>query len=146
MKDLFGCEVGLSDHTAGIGAAVAAVAHGAIIIEKHFTLSREDGGVDSAFSLEPDEFESLVIETEIAWHSLGSIVYGGSEDEQKSKVFRRSLYIAEDMMAGEVFTKTNLRIIRPGGGLPPKYFDQFVGKKIKKSAFTGQPVTWDLIN
>ena len=145
MKDLFGCEVGLSDHTAGIGVAVAAVAHGATVIEKHFTLSRADGGVDSAFPLEPDEFKSLVVETEIAWQSLGSVVYGGTDDEEKSKVFRRSLYIAEDMRAGEVFTEVNLRIIRPGGGLPPKYYEQFIGKKIKNSACKGQPVTWDLI-
>ena len=145
MKDLFGCEVGLSDHTAGIGAAVAAVAHGASIIEKHFTLSREDGGVDSAFSLEPDEFESLVIETEIAWYSLGDVVYGGTDSEEKSRIFRRSLFIAEDMKAGEIFTDANLRIIRPGSGLPPKYYDQFIGKKIKHSAFKGQPVSWDLI-
>ena len=145
MKKLFDCEVGLSDHTAGIGVAVAAVALGATVIEKHFTLSRADGGVDSAFSLEPDELKSLVIETEIAWKSLGSVIYGGTDSEEKSKVFRRSLYIAEDMNAGEVFTKHNLRIIRPGGGLPPKYYDQFIGKKIKNSASKGQPITWDLI-
>jgi pseudaminic acid synthase len=146
MKDLFGCEVGLSDHTTGIGVAVAAVAHGATVIEKHFTLSRADGGVDSAFSLEPDEFKSLVVETEKAWHSLGSVVYGGTDSEEKSKIFRRSLYIAEDMKAGEVFTEVNLRIVRPGGGLPPKYLERFIGKKIKNSACKGQPVTWDLIN
>ncbi|MDC1418111.1 pseudaminic acid synthase [Candidatus Thioglobus sp.] len=145
MKNLFGCEVGLSDHTAGIGVAVAAVALGATVIEKHFTLSRADGGVDSAFSLEPDELKSLVIETEIAWKSLGSVVYGVTDSEEKSKMFRRSLYIAEDMKAGEVFTEVNLRIVRPGAGLPPKYYEQFIGKKIKNSAYKGQPITWDLI-
>ena len=145
MRELFDCEVGLSDHSNGIGVALAAVALGASVIEKHFTLSRADGGVDSAFSLEPNELKSLVIETEIAWKSLGSVVYGGTDSEEKSKVFRRSLYIAEDMNAGEVFTKHNLRIIRPGGGLPPKYFNQFIGKKIKNSASKGQPITWDLI-
>ena len=145
MRQLFDCEVGLSDHTAGIGVAVAAVAHGATVIEKHFTLSRADGGVDSAFSLEPDELKSLVIETEIAWKSLGSVVYGVTDSEEKSKMFRRSLYIAEDMKAGEVFTEVNLRIVRPGAGLPPKYYEQFIGKKIKNSAYKGQPITWDLI-
>ena len=145
MRDLFGCEVGLSDHTIGIGVAVAAVAHGATVIEKHFTLSRADGGVDSAFSLEPDELKSLVVETEIAWQSLGCVVYGGTDSEEQSKVFRRSLYIAEDMKAGEIFTEVNLRIVRPGRGLPPKYYKQFIGKKIKNSVSKGQPVTWDLI-
>ena len=145
MRNLFGCEVGLSDHTTGIGVALAAVAHGASVIEKHFTLSRADGGVDSAFSLEPDELKSLVLETEVAWQSLGSIVYGGTESEEKSKVFRRSLYIAEDIKAGEVFTEVNLRIVRPGMGLAPKYYENFIGKKIKSSAYKGQPVTWDLI-
>ncbi len=146
MRNLFKCEVGLSDHTLGIGVAVAAVAHGASVIEKHFTLSRSDGGVDSTFSLEPDELKSLVIETEIASQSLGSVVYGVTDSEEKSKVFRRSLYIAEDMKAGDTFTKDNLRIVRPGGGLPPKYYNQFINKKINSSAIKGQPITWDLIN
>ena len=100
MRELFNCEVGLSDHTMGLGTAVAAVAHGATVIEKHFTLNRSDGGVDSAFSLEPDEMQQLVIETERAWQSLGKVTYGPTEAEKESLKFRRSLYIAKDMKKG----------------------------------------------
>ena len=145
MQELFGCEVGLSDHTIGVGASIAAVAHGATVIEKHFTLSRADGGVDSAFSLEPDELESLVIETERAWQSLGDVVYGGTSSEVKSKIFRRSLYVAEDMVAGEIFTENNLKIIRPGIGLPPKYYEQFLGRKVSMNVSKGTAVNWELI-
>lgn len=145
MRKLFDCEVGLSDHTMGIGVSVAAVAHGAVVIEKHFTLSRADGGVDSSFSLEPNELESLVIETERAWQALGAVVYGGTESEEKSKFFRRSLYVAEDMAAGEVFTKENLKIIRPGKGLSPKYYEQFLGQKIAVDVKKGTAVSWDLV-
>ena len=145
MQELFGCEVGLSDHTIGIGASIAAVAHGATVIEKHFTLSRADGGVDSAFSLEPDELESLVIETERAWQSLGDVVYGGTSSEVKSKIFRRSLYVAEDMVIGEIFTENNLKIIRPGIGLPPKYYEQFLGRKVRMNVSKGTAVNWELI-
>jgi pseudaminic acid synthase len=146
MRELFGCEIGLSDHTMGVGASVAAVAHGATVIEKHFTLSRADGGVDSSFSLEPGELEMLVIETERAWQSLGAVSYGCSGNEIKSSVFRRSLYIAEDMNAGDIFTKINLRIVRPGKGLAPKYYEEFLGKKIGASAKKGTPVCWDLLH
>jgi len=145
MRELFDCEVGLSDHTMGIGVSVAAVAHGAVVIEKHFTLSRADGGVDSSFSLEPNELESLVVETKRAWQSLGTVVYGGTESEEKSKFFRRSLYVAEDMAVGEVFTKKNLKIIRPGKGLPPKYYEQFLGQKITIDVKKGTAVSWDLV-
>ena len=145
MQELFGCEVGLSDHTIGIGASIAAVAHGATVIEKHFTLSRADGGVDSAFSLEPNELESLVIETERAWQSLGDVVYGGTSSEVKSKIFRRSLYVAEDMVIGEIFTENNLKIIRPGIGLPPKYYEQFLGRKVRMDVSKGTAVNWELI-
>jgi N-acetylneuraminate synthase len=120
MRDLFECEVGLSDHTLGIGAAVAAVALGASVIEKHFTLSRADGGVDSTFSLEPAELESLVIETGRAWQALGEIRYGPSAAEVKARARRRSLYIATDMAAGDELTPDNLRRVRPGLGLAPK--------------------------
>ena len=144
MRELFGCEVGLSDHTMGVGAAVAAVAHGATVIEKHFTLNRADGGVDSAFSMEPEEMKQLVIETERAWQSLGSINYGPTEAEKPSLVYRRSLYISKNMKKGEKFTKENLRIIRPGMGLPPKYFDLILGKKVKKDVCKGTPVSWNL--
>ena len=145
MKKLFNCEVGLSDHTLGIGAAVAAVAVGASVIEKHFTLSRADGGVDSAFSLEPSELSSLVSETKRAFQALGDISYGATEAEKSSRSRRRSLYIGENMKAGEVLTAKNLRRIRPGNGLLPKYYDKLLGKKIKFDTPKGTPVSWDLI-
>ncbi|MCL5781238.1 MAG: pseudaminic acid synthase [Firmicutes bacterium] len=144
MQELFGCEVGLSDHTMGIGVAVAAVALGATVIEKHFTLSRADGGVDAAFSLEPNEMRQLVEETKRAWQALGKINYGPSESEKKSLQFRRSLYVVKDMAAGEEFTPENLRSIRPGLGLSPKYYDILIGKKVKKAVKRGTPVSWDL--
>jgi sialic acid synthase SpsE len=130
----------------GIGASVAAVAHGASVIEKHFTLRRADGGVDSTFSLEPEELHSLVIETERAWQSLGKVKYGIScENENKSKVFKRSLYISADIMAGDILTPDNLRCIRPGMGVSPKYYDIFLGRKVNKSVKKGTPVDWTLI-
>ncbi|GIN74766.1 pseudaminic acid synthase [Bacillus sp. J14TS2] len=144
MRELFGCEVGLSDHTLGSGVAVASVAMGATVIEKHFTLSRAEGGVDSAFSLEPEEFRTLVVETKRAWQAIGKIQYGPTEDEEKSRQFRRSLYITQDMKAGDTFTKENLRAIRPGAGLSPKYIDLLLGKKISKDASAGTPLSWDL--
>jgi pseudaminic acid synthase len=145
MRDLFACQVGLSDHTMGNGAAVAAVALGATVIEKHFTLRRADGGVDSAFSLEPEELKALVTETERAWQSLGGVNYGPVEAEKKSLVFRRSLYVAEDMKAGEAFTAKNLRAVRPGLGLAPKWFDTLIGKRIRRDAPKGTPVSWELL-
>jgi len=145
MRELFNCEVGLSDHTMGVGASIAAIAHGATVIEKHFTLSRADGGVDSAFSLEPHELESLVIETEQAWQSLGDVVYGGTQSEDKSRIFRRSLYVAQDIKAGDIFTEENLRIVRPGLGLSPKYYEQFLGRKACKDAKRGAAADWDLV-
>jgi N-acetylneuraminate synthase len=145
MRELFGCEVGLSDHTIGIGAAVAAVAHGATVIEKHFTLSRADGGVDSAFSMEPAELKMLVVETERAWQSLGGVVYGPDKDEQKSLVFRRSLYVAEDMKAGDVFTRENLRCVRPGLGLAPKYYEVLLGKRVNRDVKKGTGVEWGMV-
>jgi pseudaminic acid synthase len=146
LRALFRCEVGLSDHTMGVGVAVAAVAHGATIIEKHFTLSRADGGPDSSFSLEPAELESLVLETGRAWQSLGRITYGPTEAETKSLVFRRSIYIAEDMKAGEAFTLRNLRIVRPGNGLHPRHYEQLLGKRILRDTPKGTPATWDLLS
>ena len=146
MRQLFKCEVGLSDHTMGVGVAVAAVAHGATVIEKHFTLRRADGGVDSAFSLEPEEMKALVIETERAWRSLGKVNYGPTEAEKASMVFRRSLYIAKDMIKGDVLTEKNLCIIRPGLGLPPKYFEVLLGKKVNRDVKKGMAVRWELIN
>ena len=146
MRKLFNCEVGLSDHTMGIGASVAAVAHGATVIEKHFTLRRADGGVDSVFSMEPDEMKQLVVETERAWQSLGKETYGPSEAEKGSTMYRRSLYIAEDMKEGEVLTENNLRIIRPGLGLPPKYYNVVLGRKVNQDVKKGTPLQWDLVS
>lgn len=145
MKELFGVQVGLSDHTLGIGVAVAATALGATMIEKHFTLRRADGGVDSQFSLEPDEMKSLVAETERAWQSLGSICYGPTEREKKSLRFRRSLYVVENVEKGETFSEKNIRAIRPGFGLPPKYFDIVIGKKASRRLGKGTPVSWEVI-
>lgn len=145
MRELFGCEVGLSDHTMGIGASVAAVALGATVIEKHFTLSRAEGGVDAAFSLEPHELSALVTETERAWQALGEVRYGPTEAETKARLRRRSLYIAEDMKAGDVLTPKNLRRIRPGHGLAPKYYDLLLGKRVSCDVSKGTPVSWELV-
>ncbi|MGR4931051.1 pseudaminic acid synthase [Bradyrhizobium sp. CAR08] len=146
MRTLFGCEVGLSDHTFGIGASVASVALGATVIEKHFTLARADGGVDSTFSMEPEEMAALVVETERAWLALGEARYGLTEKEHKSLVFRRSLYVVEDLAPGDVLTEGNLRIIRPGLGLPPKYFETLLGKRVGRSVRRGTPMSWDLLS
>jgi len=144
MRELFGCEVGLSDHTMGIGVSVASVALGASVIEKHFTLSRADGGVDSAFSLEPQELAALVVETRRAWEAMGVVHYGPTEAEAKAVTRRRSLYIAQDLQAGDVLTTENLRRVRPGHGLPPKYYDVFLGKRVSKAVTRGTPVDWSL--
>lgn len=145
LREAFGCEVGLSDHTMGTGVAVAAVAFGAVAIEKHFTLRRADGGVDSTFSLEPEEFRRLREETERAWLALGRVTYGGTAAEEKSREFRRTLYIARDVRAGEALTRENLRIVRPGFGLPPKYYETLLGKRVNKDAPAGTPMSWDLL-
>lgn len=145
LRELFGLQVGLSDHTMGIGAAVASVALGATVIEKHFTLRRADGGVDSAFSMEPEEMAQLVVESERAWQALGQVQYGPTEAEKKSKVFRRSLYVSKDMKAGEVFTTENVRAIRPGLGLPPKYLDSLLGLAVRKDIKAGTPLSFDLL-
>lgn len=145
MREAFGVEVGLSDHTMGCGVSVAAVGMGAVLIEKHFTLARADGGVDSTFSLEPAEFRMLRTESERAWQSIGQVTYGGTKAEEKSRAFRRSLYIAKDLAPGDVLTPENLRIIRPGFGLPPKFYEQMLGKAVKREAPAGTPVSWDLV-
>ncbi len=145
LQELFNCIVGLSDHTMGIGAAVAAVALGARVIEKHFTLSRADGGVDSAFSLEPSEFKSLVIESERAFLALGNVQYGIQEAETKSVLFKRSIYVAKDMKAGETLTKDHIKIIRPDLGLSPRYYDLIIGRQVKKDIPAGTPLSFDLI-
>jgi len=145
MRELFDCQVGLSDHTMGVGVAVASVALGATVIEKHFTLSRADGGVDSAFSMEPDEMKALVVETERAWQALGEVKYGPTEKEKASLKFRRSIYVAKDIKAGEKFTKENIRVIRPGYGLEPKYFEKIIGLTAKRDLKAGTPLSFDLL-
>ena len=145
LRELFGCEVGLSDHTPGVGVAVAAVALGATVIEKHFTLRRADGGVDSAFSLEPGEMTSLAVETERAWQALGEVSYGPTAAETKALVFRRSLYVVEDVTAGEVLTEKNVRAIRPGYGLAPKFLRDVLGKRCNQDLKRGTPVSWAVL-
>ena len=145
MRELFGCEVGLSDHTMGVGVSVAGVALGATVIEKHFTLNRTDGGVDSTFSMEPSEMTQLVVETERAWQALGKVSYGATEAEKKSTVFRRSLYIVQDLKAGDMLSKDNVRAIRPGLGLPAKYLDVVIGKIVKKDVKRGTARVWDIL-
>lgn len=146
MKDLFQCEVGLSDHTLGIGVAIASVALGATVIEKHFTLSRVEGGVDSTFSMEPDEMKALVIETERAWQALGRISYDATEKEKASLVFRRSLYVVEDMKKGDLIFEKNVRSIRPGYGLPPKYLEIVLGKRVNQDLKRGTALKWELLD
>ncbi len=145
LAQLFNLPVGLSDHTMGVGASVAAVALGASVIEKHFTLRRADGGVDSAFSLEPEELKSLVIESERAFLALGTIQYGVQKAEKNSRLYKRSIYVAKDVEPGEPFTKENIRIIRPNVGLEPKYLDQVLGKTAKTAIKAGTPLTWELL-
>ena len=146
MRSRFGCQVGLSDHTMGTSVSIAAVALGATVIEKHFTLSRADGGVDSVFSIEPEELRELVSGTEDAWRALGSVSYSPTTQERSSIQFRRSLYVAQDMRAGDVFTLENLRVVRPGLGLPPKFQDKLLGKRIAHDAPKGTPLSWDLVD
>lgn len=145
LRELFACEVGLSDHTAGIGAAVAAVALGASVIEKHFTLARADGGVDAAFSIEPAELQALVTESERAWEALGHVRYGPTPAEKASMVFRRSIYVASDLRAGDVLTAEKMRIIRPGHGLAPRYFDLLIGRSVRRDVRRGTALTWDIV-
>jgi pseudaminic acid synthase len=145
LRELFSCEVGLSDHTMGIGVSVASVALGATVIEKHFTINRADGGVDSTFSMEPSEMRALVIESERAWQALGKISYGPAQVELKSLAFRRSIYVAEDLKAGEILNRKNMRCVRPGFGLAPKHYEKLLGKQVKRAVQRGTPLTWDLV-
>jgi pseudaminic acid synthase len=145
MKNKFKCEVGLSDHTLGIGAAIAAVANGATVIEKHLTLKRKEGGVDSSFSMETDDLKKLVIETNRAWKSLGKISYGPTKDEKSSTIFRRSIYVTKNIKNGTKLSKENIRIIRPGLGLAPKYFKKLIGRKIKCNLSKGTALKWKFI-
>lgn len=145
MRQLFGCDVGLSDHTMGVGGSVAAVALGACVIEKHFTLRRADGGVDSAFSLEPQEFASLIMETRRAWEAMGVVRYGPTAAEKPSLAFRRSLYVVEDVKAGEALTPKSVRAIRPGLGLAPRHLESVMGKIARADIKAGTPLSWELL-
>jgi pseudaminic acid synthase len=145
LRDRYGCEVGLSDHTLGVGVAVASVALGAAAIEKHVTLARRDGAVDSAFSLEPDELRQLVEQTHAAQRALGSVQTGPTEEERGSLAFRRSLYVCKDLRTGDLLDRDNLRAIRPNGGLAPKHLDQLLGKRVTRDVRRGTPASWDLV-
>ncbi len=144
LRQCFQTQVGLSDHTAGIGAAVAAVALGATLLEKHFTLSRADGGVDAAFSLEPDELKSLVLESERAWKAMGQVQYGATGVQQKSLMFRRSIFVTADVAAGEVVQPSHLRILRPGHGLAPGLWNQVCGSTAGRDLKRGEPTNWEM--
>jgi pseudaminic acid synthase len=145
LRSLFGCTVGLSDHTPGIGVALASVALGARVVEKHFTLRRSDGGVDSAFSIEPDELEHLVEESARAFHSLGKIHYGILEKEKDSLLFKRSIYVVKAVKTGEPLTTGNTRVIRPGLGLPPRYLDLVIGRVARVDIPAGTPLKWEMV-
>lgn len=145
LRAMTGCEVGLSDHTMGCGVAVGATALGAVLIEKHFTLSRADGGVDSEFSMEPAELAQLRIETERAWQAVGHVSYGDVPAEDASRTFRRSLYITRDIKAGDRLDEDCVRSIRPGFGLAPKHLDALIGKPVAHDVARGTPASWDLL-
>lgn len=145
LRDAFQVQTGLSDHTLGVGVAVASVALGATVIEKHVTLRRSDGGVDSAFSMEPHELKMLVEETERAWQSLGSVQYETQDEESTNKQFRRSLYICSDVREGEILNEKNVRAIRPGFGLPPKFLPLVLGRTAKKNLKMGTPLSWEIL-
>lgn len=146
MKSKIGCLVGLSDHTMGVGVALASIGLGACLIEKHFTLRRSDGGVDSAFSMEPEEFHLLVEESRKAAISLGEIHYGPSDAERASLAFRRSLYVVADLKVGTELSPKNLRAVRPGLGLSPKFWDDVIGKKVLVDIKSGTPLAWEHID
>jgi pseudaminic acid synthase len=145
MGELFKCQVGLSDHTLGIGVPLAAIALGATVVEKHVTLSKTNGAVDSLFSSDPEEFAMLVRESKATWESVGLVHYGVNSDDEQSRKYRRSLYISEDLRAGDELSSKNLRRVRPGEGLPPKFYDVVLGKRVNKPARKGTPLSWDLI-
>jgi pseudaminic acid synthase len=145
MAGRFGCPIGLSDHTMGTAASVAAVAMGASLIEKHFTLARADGGPDAAFSLEPPEFRALVDDTKAAWKALGRAHYDVLGSERGSLQFRRSLYVAADVKAGEPLTRANVRSIRPGNGLAPAHLDEVLGRTAARDLARGEPLAWDML-
>jgi pseudaminic acid synthase len=143
MKEVFDCQIGLSDHTLGIGVPIASIALGATVVEKHFVLDRAEGGVDAAFSLEPNEFSLLVEECTRAHEALGKVSFGVSNSEKSSVRFRRSIYVIKDLKKGEIFSENNIRIIRPGDGLAPKYLKNVLGKKVNKNLKRGTPLSWE---
>lgn len=145
LREAFGTQVGLSDHTMGVGVPCAAIAFGATVIEKHFTLARKDGGVDAAFSLEPYELRLLVEETERAWQALGKVQYGGTEDEKGSIKFRRSIYISQNLNVGDTLTADNMRIVRPGFGIAPMYYEMLLGRKVNRPLSKGTAMSWDYV-
>ncbi|MEC8081430.1 MAG: pseudaminic acid synthase [Pseudomonadota bacterium] len=146
LAQRFGCRVGLSDHTRGIGAAVASIALGASVIEKHFVLDRSAGGVDAEFSMEPSEMTALVDNCQQAYAAIGTVKYGGSEAEQKAKKYRRSIYIAQDLPAGTLVQPEHIKIIRPSLGLAPKHWNEVIGRTLNTDVQLGQPLSWDLLN
>ena len=145
LAQAFGCTVGLSDHTMGSAVAVAAVALGAKVIEKHFTLARADGGPDGSFSMEPHEFKQMVQDIRTVEKALGTVCYDLTRKQQESKVFRRSLFAVKDIKAGEKFTADNVRSIRPGHGLPPKFLPQILGRTAVCDISRGTPLSWDIV-
>jgi pseudaminic acid synthase len=145
LRDLFDCQVGLSDHTLGTGVGVAATVLGATVIEKHLTMDRTDGGPDASFSLEPAEMARLVQECRQAQQALGSVFYGPTQAEQKSLAFRRSIYVVQDVPEGETLTTNNLRVIRPGYGLPPHVLPQVLGRPVRRSLRRGTALSWDMV-
>jgi pseudaminic acid synthase len=145
LREVFGCEIGLSDHTLGLGAAVASIALGATVIERHVTLRRADGGVDSQFSMQPEELAQLVTEATAAWEAVGTVATGPTEAEKASLLFRRSLYVCADLRPGDVLTRDNLRAIRPGLGLSPKYLGNLLGKRVVKPVSRGTPADWSIV-
>lgn len=146
MQQRFNIPVGLSDHTLDNTTAIAAVALGACIVEKHFTLDRSRSGPDDSFSLEPTELTALCRDTKTAWQAMGQVNYALKSSEQDNIKFRRSLYFVKDMQVGEIINETCIRSVRPGYGLPPKYFDSLIGKKVAQSVSFGTAVTWDVLN
>ena len=145
LAEKFKLPIGLSDHTLGTTASVAAVALGACVIEKHFTLNREDKGPDCEFSVEPDEFNKLCYEVRQASSALGATGFGRAKVEKICMAYRRSVYVTQDLKAGNILNEKNVRIIRPGFGVPPKYYKNILGKSIKKNIKKGTPLSWDLI-
>lgn len=145
MKERFGCYVGVSDHTLGIGASLCAIALGAKVVEKHLTLKRSDGGVDASFSLEPHEFKLLVEEAKNTFEALGEVRYEQSEKEQKSRLYKRSIFIVETIKQGDVLQEHHLKVIRPSSGLAPKYYEQVLGKKVLCNIEPGTPLTWEML-